>query len=375
MFNNTMKDFLEKAWANAGFDAPTQVQEQAVPLIIEGKDVIVESPTGSGKTLAYLLPILQEIDINQKQVQVVILASSHELVMQIYHEVQNWTKDSDVSGIALIGGANVKRQIEKLKKKPQLIVGTPGRVLELIKQKKLKVHQVKTIILDEADQLLVPEHKDNLFTIIKSTPSERQMLLFSATLPEKLALEAQSFMIDPETIRVNREDAGTPDVTYSYLVCEARDKIDVLRKIVRNENIQALVFFRDIGNLSVMAEKLNYKGMRIGELHGDLNKQEREKAIREFGKNELELLLATDVAARGLDIKDLSHVIQMDVPADSKQYIHRSGRTGRLGASGEGNVLSIITNAEERMLKSICRELDIELVEKVLQKGMLVNKR
>ncbi|WP_117168704.1 DEAD/DEAH box helicase [Paraliobacillus sediminis] len=375
MFNNTMKDFLEKAWENAGFDAPTQVQEQAVPLIIEGKDVIVESPTGSGKTLAYLLPILQEIDINQKQVQVVILASSHELVMQIYHEVQNWTKDSDISGIALIGGANIKRQIEKLKKKPQLIVGTPGRVLELIKQKKLKVHQVKTIILDEADQLLVPEHKANLFTIIKSTPSERQMLLFSATLPEALALEAQSFMVAPETIRVNREDAGTPDVTYSYLLCEAREKIDVLRKIVRNENIQALVFFRDIGNLSVMAEKLNYKGMRIGELHGDLNKQEREKAIREFGKNELELLLATDVAARGLDIKDLSHVIQMDVPADSKQYIHRSGRTGRLGASGEGNVLSIITTAEERMLKSISRELDIELVEKVLQKGMLVNKR
>lgn len=375
MFNNTMKDFLEKAWENAGFDSPTQVQEKAVPLIIEGKDVIAESPTGSGKTLAYLLPILQEIDINQKQVQVVILASSHELVMQIYHEVQNWTKDSDISGIALIGGANIKRQIEKLKKKPQLIVGTPGRVLELIKQKKLKVHQVKTIILDEADQLLVPEHKANLFAIVKSTPNDRQMLLFSATLPDALALEAQSFMVDPETIRVNREDAGTPDVTYSYLVCEARDKIDVLRKIVRNENIQALVFFRDIGNLSVMAEKLNYKGMRIGELHGDLKKQEREKAIREFGKNELELLLATDVAARGLDIKDLSHVIQMDVPADSKQYIHRSGRTGRLGASGEGNVLSIITTAEERMLKSISRELDIELVEKVLQKGMLVNKR
>ena len=375
MFDDSMQAFLKSAWENAGFEKPTAVQEKTAPLIIRGEDVIAESPTGSGKTLAYLMPLLQEIDLTKKQVQVAILASSHELVMQIHHELQNWTTNSEISSVTLIGGANIKRQIEKLKKKPQIIIGTPGRVLELIKQKKLKVHEVKTIVLDEADQLLVPEHKESLFSIIKSVPRDRQMLLFSATVPESLEQDAQSFMRQPKTVRVNNEDAGTPDVTYSYIVCEARDKIDVLRKVIRNHDIQPLVFFRDIGNLSVIAEKLEYRGMDSGVLHGDLKKQEREKAVRQFMNKELQLLLATDVAARGLDINDLSNVIQMDVPAESKQYIHRSGRTGRLGATEDGNVLSIITTAEERDLKSIGRELNIELVEKVLRKGLLVNRK
>ncbi|SES26605.1 Superfamily II DNA and RNA helicase [Gracilibacillus ureilyticus] len=369
-----LKPFLQTAWDKAGFEKLTAIQQLTARLIIEGKDIIAESPTGSGKTLAYLLPLLQRIDLTQKNTQLVILASSHELVMQIHQEVQEWSRDSGLGSATLIGGANVKRQIEKLKKKPQIVIGTPGRMNELINQKKLKMHQVNTIVLDEADQLLVPEHSSVIEKIVKSTLSDRQLLVFSATLPEKVQLKAEELMSIPEVIRVGKEDDERPNVDYMYLVCEARDKIESLRKLIRNHEMKALVFVKDITTLSVLAEKLDYMGIHAGFLHSDSKKQERAKAIKEFREGTSELLLASDVAARGLDIPDITHVIHMDLPKEATQFVHRSGRTGRLG-SDSGTVVAIVTDSEERQLQKLSHQLNLTFSKKVLIKGELVDSR
>ncbi|MFC4401766.1 DEAD/DEAH box helicase [Gracilibacillus xinjiangensis] len=367
-----LKPFLQTAWDKSGFEKLTAIQLHTARFIIEGRDIIAESPTGSGKTLAYLLPLLQQIDSTQKNTQVVILASSHELVMQINQEVQDWSRDSGIGSATLIGGANVKRQIEKLKKKPQIVIGTPGRMNELINQKKLKMHQVKTIVLDEADQLLVPEHISTIEKIVKSTLSDRQVLVFSATLPETVQSKAAELMNSPEVIQVGNEDDDRPKIEYMYLVCEARDKIESLRKLVRNQKMKALVFVKDISTLSVLAEKLRFMGINAGVLHSDSKKQERTKAIKEFREGKSELLLASDVAARGLDITDLSHVIHMDLPQEMAQFVHRSGRTGRLGAES-GTVVAIVTESEERQLQKFSRQLNLTVSKKALFHGKLVD--
>ncbi|WP_163582078.1 DEAD/DEAH box helicase [Gracilibacillus saliphilus] len=369
-----LKPFLQTAWDKSGFEKLTSIQLHTARFIIEGKDIIAESPTGSGKTLAYLLPLMQQIDPTQKNTQVVILASSHELVMQINQEVQDWSKDSGIGSATLIGGANVKRQIEKLKKKPQIVIGTPGRMNELINQKKLKMHQVKTIVLDEADQLLIPEHTTTIEKIVKSTLSERQVLIFSATLPETVQSKTEELMNSPEVIRVGKEEDDRPNVEYIYLVCEARDKIELLRKLVRNHKMKALVFVKDISTLSVLVEKLDYMRIQAGVLHSDSKKQERAKAIKEFREGKSELLLASDVAARGLDIPDITHVIHMDLPKETTQFVHRSGRTGRLG-SDSGTVIAIVTESEERQLQKFSRQLDLTVSKKSLFKGELVDSK
>ncbi|MFC0522129.1 DEAD/DEAH box helicase [Pontibacillus salicampi] len=363
-----LPQFLQSNWDKAAFKQATAIQREAIPFIKAGKDVVAKAPTGSGKTLAYLLPLLEKIDLDMKQVQGVILASSHELVMQIHQEVQKWSEGSNISSTTLIGGANVKRQMEKLKKKPQLVIGTPGRVYELIKQKKLKMHEVKTIVLDEGDQLLVPEHQQTIDNIIKSTLKDRQLLLFSATLSEATREKAQQIMKDPEMIKVESGEGEQPEVEHGYIECESRKKVETLQKLVRATNGKVLAFVRDAGNLHVMAEKLAYRKINVAELHGETGKQDRAKAIKAFRSGKADLLLATDVAGRGLDISDITHIVHVDIPEEVKDYVHRSGRTGRLG-SEQGAVISLTTKGEEKILKKHTRELGITLHEKELIKG------
>ncbi|WP_404452317.1 DEAD/DEAH box helicase [Virgibacillus necropolis] len=370
--DENMKPFLQEAWNASGFGAPTIIQEKTSALISEGHDVIAEAPTGSGKTLAYLLPLLQKIDATKKQIQVVILASSHELVMQIHQEIQKWSKGSTIITASLIGGANINRQIDKLKKKPQIVAGTPGRVFELINKKKIKMHEVQTLVLDEADQLIVPEHLNTIENIIKTTLKERQLLLFSATLPQTMEDVAKPYLNDPTVVRVQESETNKPKVDHVYILCEARDKMDMLKKITNIQGSKVLAFMRDIGNLSVVAEKLTYKGLIVGVLHSDTGKEQRAKALKAFRTSDKALLLATDVAARGLDIVDLTHVVNVDLPKDITQYTHRSGRTGRLGSTG-GTVVSIIEPYELKRLEKFTKELGFELKEKVLYKGTLTD--
>ena len=370
---NKLIDGLKKQWELSGFKEATAVQKETFSPILEGRDVLAESPTGTGKTLAYVLPILNKIKADEQKVQTVILAPSRELVMQIFEVVQAWSKDTGITCASFIGGANPKRQLEKLKKHPQIVIGTPGRLEELIKQKKLKMHEVKTIVLDEGDQLMIPEHLPTVGSIIKSTMRDRQVVLFSATLPVALEQDAEQWMNDPVKVRIKKEDTVQSKVDHIYFVTEARDKIILLEKLAKMADMRALVFGKDIGNLEVLASKLRFKGVNLGVIHGDSKKMEREAAIREFRKEESTILLATDVAARGLDIKGLPFVIHVDFPETLAQYVHRSGRTGRQGASG--TVISIVTAREERELKKYARELNITVQKKELYKGEIVDSR
>lgn len=367
-----LKPFIQDVWKKSNFQLPTTIQSKAIPAALEGKDLIAESPTGTGKTLAYLLPILEKIESDQKSVQAVILAPSQELVMQILQEIQKWSEGSGIRAASFIGGANVKRQLEKLKKHPHIALGTPGRMLELIKQKKLKMHEVKTIVLDEGDQLLVPEHLETVRTIVKSALSDRQTILFSATLPQGIEKLARELAAEPEMIRVGKDETiNAANVDHIYFMTEQRDKIMMLEKISRLDEIKALVFVKDIGNLTVMSEKLAYKNILTSSLHSDLNKIDRQNALKDFRTGKTNMLLATDVAARGLDIKDVTHVVHFDFPKDLKQYVHRSGRTGRFGASG--TVISLVTEREERELRKFTKELGIQASKKVMRAGKIVD--
>ncbi|MFD0050476.1 DEAD/DEAH box helicase [Actinomycetes bacterium NPDC127524] len=368
-----MKPFIIKAWEKSEFRQATPIQTKAIPFIAEGKDLIAESPTGTGKTLAYLLPLLNKINAEKKAPQAVILASSRELVMQIAEEVRIWSEGSEITGAAFIGGANPKRQLEKLKKHPQVIVGTPGRIYELIAQKKIKMHEVKTIVLDEGDQLIVSEHIATIRNIVKSTMKDRQVLIFSATLTAQAEQLGGELLNEPEIVRIDKSERMESKVDHMYLVGDRRDKFKMIEKITRLENLKGLAFLNDIAELTVLKEKLDYKGIKLEVLHGESSKMEREKALRNLRSGKSPLLLATDVAARGLDIKGLNTVIHADLAKDADQYTHRSGRTGRAGA--DGTVISLVTEREERELKKIARELELTLTKKTFYGGNLVDEQ
>jgi len=369
---NTLKPFLQEAWEKSGFAQPTSIQNQAIPIIIEGKDVIAESPTGTGKTLAYLLPLLNKVESNLPSLQAVVLASSQELVMQVYQEFQKWSEGSGIRGTSIIGGANLKRQLEKLKKRPHVIFATPGRLYELIKQKKVKMHEVKMLVLDEGDQLLISEHLSTVQNIVKSTMADlRQIVLFSATMKAETEKLAKGLTKEAEVLRIEKDEvASSGEVEHIYFLAEPRDKIKLLEKIARLDGIKALAFINDIGEIQVFKEKLHFKDLSVGILHSDMKKLDRQTALKNFRDGKMNLLIATDVAARGLDIQGVTHVVHIDFPRDITQYVHRAGRTGRMGASGM--VISLVTEREERELKGFCRELNVPVDKRIFFKGQII---
>lgn len=370
---STMQPFLQEAWNKAGFKEMTAVQQKTIPVIFEGKDMIAESPTGTGKTLAYLLPLLERINSNDKNTQAVILAPTRELVMQIHQEIQKFAEGSDIYGAAFIGGADIKRQIEKLKKHPQIVVGTPGRVFELIKAKKLKMHEVKTIVVDEADQMMDMGFMSIVKDVVKTTLKDRQLLFFSATIPEKIEQVGRDMLNKPEVIRINRAEIPKSQVEHIFFVCEKRDKTDVLRRLVRMQEIKALAFVNDTVNIEELAAKLTYLGIPFGVIHGQADKTDRETVIKNFRSGKIPLLVASDIAARGLDIEDITHVIHLDLPQEVDKYVHRSGRTGRMGAAG--TVVSIVTKFEESTLKKFAEKMNIPVYRKEMYMGEIVDSK
>ena len=357
--------FLVDLWQKAGFNELTPIQEKAIPLLLENQDVIIESPTGTGKTLAYLIPIFNKVQVDLKKTQAVILAPTRELVMQIQSVTQEWAKGGDITSAALIGGADIKRQIEKLKNHPHIVIGTPSRVHELITMKKLKMHEVKTLVLDEADQLLVPDMVRTIEANIKSTLNERQLVVVSATITERTQALAQEFMKAPETVRIERPTQQESTVEHLYYVCQARDKIDQLRQFVKKEQIKGLVFINGTAYIPEVAKRLRSRGVQVGILSGEGKKTEREATIQQFRMGQFPLLLTTDLAARGLDIEGLTHVIHFDLPEDVTQYIHRSGRTGRQGA--KGTVVSFLTYRDEKALQQFAKQLDLKIEKREME--------
>lgn len=367
-----MHSFIQNNWEKASFKSLTPVQEEMLPNMLDRKDLIVESPTGTGKTLAYCLPVLQQLDTSSSSVQAVIVAPTKELVMQIHTVFQEYAQGSGISGTTLIGGVNVQRQIDKLKKKPQYIIGTPGRIMELYKNKKLKLHDVKTIVVDEADVVYDMELMDEVQNIVKATMKDRQLVFVSATISTKIENLAKEWTTDPVMIKVERDAAASSKVKHLYLISERRDKIDNLRRLIRHHsNMKAIVFFGDNLKLDEISAKLSYRGITVGILSGQSTKQDRQKVMREFRSSEHALLLSTDLAARGLDISGLTHVIHFDIADSEKQFIHRSGRTGRMGQ--EGTVVSLITEREEYELLKWTKKLNLPAQKVGFRKDQLIS--
>lgn len=368
-FLTQLNEDLQAKWK---FEKTMPIQDEMIPAMLAGHDVIAESPTGTGKTLAYVLPILQQVDGTKKNTQALIVAPSQELCMQITDVIRDWTAGTPITVVPLIGGANTARQIEKLKKKPTIAVGTPGRLNELVRAKKLKLHELRYIVLDEGDQLLGRESRVIVKSFIDGANHDRQVALVSATITDEIELVGERLMSEPKCFKVRPEDI--PDqgkVIHSYMKVSVREKTELLRKLSHIEGLRGLAFVNNLDQLLMKETKLQYLNAPIAVLHAEMKKEERKQALEAFRKGKIRILIATDVAARGLDIMGLSHVIHVDVPHNREQYLHRSGRTGRAGKSGE--VLTLLTSFEEKEYKQYTRELEDRPTERILKGGQLMD--
>ena len=367
---------LAQALAKTNITEPTDIQAQVIPHMLEGRDVIGQAHTGSGKTLAYLCPILMQIDPTAKQVQALILAPTHELVMQIYRLAVQLCKDAelDIRCMSIIGEANINNQITKLKEKPQLIVGTPGRVLDLIKKKKINCQTIRTVIIDEMDNLLDNTNQETMQNIIKSMLRDRQLAAFSATASAHTLELLKNHMHDPVEIISKAEVKMNPNIEHFYLIGEQRDKFVLLRKLLHaldEEAERILIFMNDGPELDFLVDKLNYHKIRTYSLHGIVDKEERQKAMDEFRRGKIKILVSSDLAARGLDIPDITHVINMDFPAEPNEYIHRSGRTAR--GERTGQCYSLVNPKELAALRIYQRDFEIEVKPVHLVKGKILS--
>ncbi|GAB6927074.1 DEAD/DEAH box helicase [Paenibacillus sp. JCM 10914] len=359
---------LSARLAEFGIVTPSPVQSEAIPPILEGKDVLATSQTGTGKTLAYLLPVLQGINPELKGTQKLILAPTQELAVQIVRESERYGEPLGIGVLGLIGGAAAKRQIEKLKQHPQLIVGTPGRVRELIEIRKLKMHQVSTIVVDEVDQVFNLGGAGDVDRILRSALRDRQLVFLSATVSPETAAVVKKEMDQPVEIGIDPEQRTPSALEHYYFVTEERDKLDMLRRVVRHYNPdRAIVFVNATEDLAEVEAKLNYLGLNAAAIYGDADKMTRSRVLNAFREGRTKLLVASDVAARGLDIEGLGMVINYDPPIDAEHYTHRAGRTGRMGRSGMA--ITLVTDRQTFIMRKFNRELGITTEERALYGG------
>lgn len=357
--------------ADYGITTPSQVQAESIPAALEGKDILAQSQTGTGKTLAYLLPLLQRINPEEKGLQAIILAPTQELAMQIQREAENYGEPLGISSQPLIGGAAIKRQLEKLRLHPHLVVGTPGRIREIVALRKLKLHTVKMIVVDEVDQMFQLGGKAELEHILRGTLKERQLLFLSATINDEILQLAQRQMQNLVQIGIEPETKTAATLTHLYITCDGRDKVDYVRRLVRQFNTKrVIVFVNHVDRIAEVEAKLNYVNLEAGGLYGDADKTVRSLTLRRFREGKIEVLVASDIASRGLDIEELELVINFDPPIDSDHYVHRSGRTGRMGR--KGTVISLVTPQEQFIMNKFAKELDIEIAARQLFDGKLL---
>lgn len=369
MMIENMNPSFQKYWRSMRFQLPTPIQERSFEPLFNGEDVIGLSPTGTGKTLAYALPLLEKVKPNN-ELQLVVLTPSQELGVQVGRVLEEWGSLREIDVQTLIGGASVKRQIENLKSKPEVVIGTPGRMLELANQRKLKLHTVKTVVLDEADYLLQSEHMENLRQFIKKMPSQRQMAFYSATDSENLREVSRWFNTQP--IIIDTSNASFDQTEHGYVLSENRRRAEVLRRLGNIKGMQALVFVNSVQELDYLAEKMKYENVEVRMLHSEYGTSQRKAALEAFRKGEAIFLLTTDVSARGIDIEDLPYVINYDLPLSHEVYQHRAGRTGRMGK--EGRVLSLVNERGIRDLKKISPN-PTQLKEWFIFKAELVDER
>lgn len=353
-FKKNLPEALQEHWQASGFSEPSLIQEKSFQPLTDKENVLGISPTGSGKTLAYVLPLLLNIEKDQGN-QLLILAPSQELAVQISQVVRDWATLLQLKTQSLIGGANVGRQVEKLKKKPEILVGTPGRVLELIKTKKIKSHLLKTIVMDEVDQLFHEKELNLTKQILESAPTEFQLVFYSATA-DRVAEEAQKLTNQLTVIDVTNEDQSGGVVKHYFMALSPRKKSEYLRSLAHTPDFRAMVFFNQVADLGSVEEKLIYEGLAVAGLASDQNKTLRKLAIDQFAQNRAIMLLTTDIAARGLDFNAIPFVVNAEVPLSEESYIHRAGRVGRMGAAG--SVITFVNDATKRDYQRLMKKIE-----------------
>lgn len=347
-----LDDDLIQATRRSGFDEATPIQAQTIPLALAGVDVIGQAQTGTGKTAAFGLPVLQKVDMTKRAVQALIISPTRELAIQTQEEIFKLGKEKKTHVQVVFGGSDIRRQMRSLKKAPQVLVGTPGRLLDLINRKALDLSHVATLILDEADEMLDMGFLQDIEAIIKNVPKQRQTLLFSATMPPAILKVGEQFMHEPTIVKIKAKELTTDLVDQYYVRAKEREKFDIMTKILAVQHPKlAIVFGRTKRRIDELAKGLVARGFNAAGIHGDLTQQRRMDILRRFKDQTLDILVATDVAARGLDISGVTHVYNYDIPQDPESYVHRIGRTGRAGHNGVS--VTFVTPNELGYLRTI----------------------
>ncbi|AOH53001.1 ATP-dependent RNA helicase [Peribacillus muralis] len=341
-----------KSIEKMGFEEASPIQSQTIPLALEGKDIIGQAQTGTGKTAAFGIPLMENIDISNENVQGIVIAPTRELAIQVSEELFKLGYGKRARVLAVYGGQDIDRQIRALKKKPHIIVGTPGRLLDHIKRKNIKLGGVHTVVLDEADEMLNMGFIEDIESILSTVPDERQTLLFSATMPDPIRKIAERFMHEPVLVRVKAKEMTVDRIEQYYLELKESEKFDTLARLfdIQTPDL-AIVFGRTKRRVDELASALNIRGYMAEGIHGDLSQAKRLSVLKKFKDRSIDVLVATDVAARGLDISGVTHVYNFDIPQDPESYVHRIGRTGRAGK--HGIAITFVTPRERGQLHAV----------------------
>ena len=342
-----------------GFEEPSPIQKGAIPLALEGDDLIGQAQTGTGKTAAFGIPIIQKINEKDRHIQALVMSPTRELCIQVADEISKIGRTKRVRVLPVYGGQPIERQIRSLKRGIQVVIGTPGRLLDHIRRGTIDLEYVNFLVLDEADEMLDMGFVDDMEDIIKNVPPERQTMLFSATMPRPILSISKKYMRAPKVVAIHKEVVTAPTIDQYYY--EARDKVDGLCRILdTTDDCKMIIFCRTKKGVDELVIALATRGYEAEGLHGDLSQNQRDRVMKKFRSGQVDILVATDVAARGLDIDNITHVVNFDVPSDSESYVHRIGRTGRAGNSGVA--LTFITPREFRQLKLIERSIKTKII-------------
>jgi ATP-dependent RNA helicase DeaD len=354
-----------EALDSIGYETPSPIQAEMIPYVLEGRDVLGQAQTGTGKTAAFALPILSKIDLSLKTPQVLVLAPTRELAIQVAEAFQKYAaKMKGFHVLPIYGGQDARGQIRQLERGVHVVVGTPGRVMDLIRRKSIKLDALKTLVLDEADEMLRMGFIDDVEWVMEQIPKQRQIALFSATMPQQIHKITQKYLNNPKEIFIKVKATTAPTITQRYWMVSGHHKLDALTRILEAEHFDAMIVFVRTKNATTeLAEKLEARGYSTAALNGDIAQNQREKTIENLKNKKIDILIATDVAARGLDVPRISHVINYDVPYDTEAYVHRIGRTGRAGR--QGDAILFVAPREKRMLQQIERATNqtIEMLE------------
>jgi ATP-dependent RNA helicase DeaD len=342
-----------KALKDVGYETPSAIQAATIPPLLSGRDVIGMAQTGTGKTAAFALPILSQLDVSQQAPQALVLAPTRELALQVCEAFERYAAHlRGVRVLPIYGGQGYGTQLSALRRGVHVVVGTPGRIMDHLEKKTLDLSELKFLVLDEADEMLKMGFAEDVETILASTPAEKQVALFSATMPTQIRRISQQYLRDPEEITVKNKTATSTNITQRYLIVSYPQKVDALTRILEVENFEGMiVFVRTKNETETLAEKLRARGYTAAAISGDVAQAQREKTVGQLKSGKLDILVATDVAARGLDVDRISHVVNFDLPIDTESYVHRIGRTGRAGRTGDA--ISFVTPRERRMLTNI----------------------